>query len=43
MVNLDYLENYSKSLLEIRLTNGMTTKLSKYKKAEFEVAIKTRN
>ncbi len=43
MVNLDYLENYSKSLLEIRLTNGMITKLSKYKKAEFEVSIKTRN
>lgn len=39
IVNLDFLENYSKSLLEIRLKNGMTTKLSKYKKAEFEEAI----
>ncbi len=39
IINLDYLENYSKSLLEIRLKNGMSTKLSKYKKAEFEEAI----
>lgn len=43
IINLDYLENYSKSLLEIRLKNGMTTKLSKYKKAEFEEVIKSKN
>jgi two-component system LytT family response regulator len=43
VINLDYLENYSKSLLEIRLKNGMTTKLSKYKKAEFEEVIKSKN
>jgi two-component system, LytTR family, response regulator len=39
IINIDFLENYSKSLLEIRLKNGMTTKLSKYKKAEFEEVI----
>lgn len=39
IINLDFLENYSKSLLEIQLKNGMTTKLSKYKKVEFEEAI----
>jgi len=31
--------NYSKSDLSISLTNGLTAKLSKYKKAEFEEAI----
>jgi two-component system LytT family response regulator len=39
MININQLESYSKSLLEIKLKNGMTTKLSKYKKAEFEEAI----
>jgi len=36
MINFDYLESYSKSKLEILMTNGLVTKLSKYKKAEFE-------
>lgn len=39
MINKDFLENYSKSDLSIQLRNGLTTKLSKYKKAEFEAAI----
>lgn len=39
MINRDFLENYSKSDLSIQLSNGLTTKLSKYKKAEFEAAI----
>jgi two-component system, LytTR family, response regulator len=39
IINLEFLENYSKSLLEIKMKNGLTTKLSKYKKAEFEEAI----
>jgi len=39
MINKDFLENYSKSDLSIQLSNGLTTKLSKYKKAEFEAAI----
>jgi two-component system, LytTR family, response regulator len=36
MINKLFLKNYSKSDLTIQLTNGLTTKLSKYKKAEFE-------
>jgi two-component system LytT family response regulator len=39
MVNKDHIKNYSKSDLSIQLSNGVTTKLSKYKKAEFEAAI----
>lgn len=39
LVNKDCIKNYSKSDLTIQLTNGLTTKLSKYKKAEFEEAI----
>ncbi len=40
LINTDYLQQYSKSDLSILLTNGLVTKLSKYKKAEFEAAIK---
>jgi two-component system LytT family response regulator len=39
MVNKEHIKNYSKSDLSIQLSNGVTTKLSKYKKAEFEAAI----
>jgi two-component system LytT family response regulator len=39
LINKEFLENYSKSDLSIQLSNGLTTKLSKYKKAEFEAAI----
>lgn len=39
MVNREHIKNYSKSDLSIQLSNGVTTKLSKYKKAEFEAAI----
>lgn len=39
LVNKNYIQNYSKSDLSIKLSNGLTTKLSKYKKAEFEAAI----
>lgn len=39
IINKTHLKNYSKSELTIRLTNGINTKLSKYKKAEFETAI----
>lgn len=39
IINKDHLLNYSKSELTIQLSNGLTTKLSKYKKAEFEEAI----
>ncbi|MEY3238492.1 MAG: hypothetical protein RI883_2593 [Bacteroidota bacterium] len=39
LINKDYLKNYSKSELTIQLSNGLTTKLSKYKKVEFEEAI----
>ena len=39
LVNKDYIKHYSKSDLSIQLSNGLTTKLSKYKKAEFEDAI----
>lgn len=39
IINKDHLKNYSKTELSIQLSNGLTTKLSKYKKAEFEEAI----
>ena len=39
LVNKEYIKHYSKSNLTIQLTNGLTTKLSKYKKAEFEESI----
>lgn len=39
LVNKDYIRHYSKSDLSIQLSNGITTKLSKYKKTEFEEAI----
>lgn len=39
LINKDYLKAYSKSDLTITLTNGLLTKLSKYKKNEFEALI----
>ncbi len=39
IVNKECIKQYSKSDLSIQLSNGLTTKLSKYKKAEFEAAI----
>jgi two-component system LytT family response regulator len=39
IINKDHLLNYSKSELTIQLSNGLTTKLSKYKKVEFEEVI----
>lgn len=39
LVNKNYIKNYSKSDLSIHLSNGLVTKLSKYKKAEFEASI----
>lgn len=39
MVNKAHIKNYSKSDLSIQLSNGLMTKLSKYKKTEFEAAI----
>ena len=39
IVNLPHLINFSKSKLEIELTNQITAKLSKYKKTEFEEII----
>lgn len=39
LVNKECIQQYSKSDLTIQLSNGLTTKLSKYKKAEFEAAI----
>lgn len=39
LVNKVHIKNYSKSDLSIQLSNGLTTRLSKYKKAEFEEAI----
>ncbi|MBL7912615.1 MAG: response regulator [Bacteroidia bacterium] len=39
IVNKEHIKNYSKSDLSIQLSNGLLTKLSKYKKAEFETAI----
>lgn len=39
IINKKHMINYSKSELEINMTNGIIAKLSKYKKAEFEEAI----
>lgn len=39
IINLDHMINYSRSNLEINLSNGLTSKLSKYKKADFEAAL----
>lgn len=39
IVNLNYLEHYSKSDLNIQLKNKLIAKLSKYKKAEFEAKL----
>lgn len=39
MINKKFIQHYSKSDLSIHLSNGLITKLSKYKKAEFEEAI----
>lgn len=39
LINKEYLKQYSKSELTIQLSNGLVTKLSKYKKAEFEAAL----
>lgn len=39
LVNKNFIKNYSKSDLSIQLSNGLITKLSKYKKSEFEAAI----
>jgi two-component system, LytTR family, response regulator len=39
IINLKELKSYSKSDLSIHLNNGIVTKLSKYKLAEFEAAI----
>lgn len=36
IINKDHLKNYSKTELTIQLSKGLITKLSKYKKAEFE-------
>ena len=36
LVNKNFIKHYSKSDLSIQLSNGLITKLSKYKKAEFE-------
>lgn len=40
LVNMSFIEHYSKSDLTIMLKNGIETKLSKYKKAEFEAILK---
>jgi two-component system, LytTR family, response regulator len=39
LINIEHIENYSKSLLEIKLKKEIKAKLSKYKKAEFESAL----
>ncbi|ALO16498.1 Transcriptional regulatory protein YehT [Salinivirga cyanobacteriivorans] len=41
LVNLNYLKNYSKSKLEISLEWGVSARLSKYKKRDFEAALRT--
>lgn len=41
LVNLNYLKTYSKSKLEIKLDSGVSAKLSKYRKRDFETAIRT--
>lgn len=39
IVNIDKMINYSKSDLEINLENGLSAKLSKYKKTDFEAML----
>jgi len=39
IINKEYIEAYSRSELSIKLKNGIVTKLSKYKKAEFEASL----
>jgi len=39
IINKAYIEAYSRSELSIKLQNGIVTKLSKYKKAEFEASL----
>lgn len=39
MINRQFIVNYSKSELQINLEGGITAKLSKYKKAEFELSL----
>ncbi|MBC7861503.1 MAG: response regulator [Bacteroidia bacterium] len=39
LINKEHLKHYSKSDLSIQLSNGLTAKLSKYKKAEFEASV----
>ncbi len=39
LINSKHIQHYSKSELTIQLSNGIITKLSKYKKAEFEELI----
>jgi two-component system, LytTR family, response regulator len=39
IINLNHLQHYSKTDLEIKLSGGLNAKLSKYKKAEFEAAL----
>lgn len=39
MINLNHVVNYSKSDMDIKLSSGLQAKLSKYKKAEFEIAV----
>jgi two-component system, LytTR family, response regulator len=39
IINKDHLQHYSKSELTIQMSGGISAKLSKYKKAEFEAAI----
>lgn len=41
IINKKFLQHYSKSELTIQLSNGLVSKLSKYKKTEFEAAILT--
>lgn len=42
LINTKHLKNYSKSLLDIKLTNDLIAKLSKLRKAEFEKYILTK-
>lgn len=39
LINKEHLKHYSKSELTIHMSNGIITRLSKYKKAEFEDAL----
>lgn len=42
LINISKVQTYSKSHLSIILSNGLITKLSKYKKAEFEACFKVK-